>query len=243
MDYDKESLILSHMNLAKTIANREWRTATHALKLDDMLSLAFEGLVDAANRWETYCVNNKYDPSATQYFKVYASLRIRGTIRDYIRKDQRWATRTLRSKAKKLKEAGQDEGLSIEALASKTGMSVSDIHKVNAKLALKPISLDAHLTNIYDTVNGSSHVNDSFLRDSIDTESSVLSGNLVQVFLQTLRELPQELMLIVILRYYAKLDLKQVAERLDMPESKVSQLHLSALSTIQKSITSAAQEV
>src|SRR3954471_22212774 len=138
MSYDKESLVLNHLTLAKDIANREWRTATHALKRDDMLSLANLGLVDAADRWEAYCEKNDYDPNAVQYFKVFASLRIRGTIRDHLRKED-WATRTVRSKAKKLKVAGQDEGLSVDELAEITGMSVVEINKVNARLAAKPV--------------------------------------------------------------------------------------------------------
>ncbi len=230
------------MNLAKDIANREWRTATHALKLDDMTSLAFEGLVDAANRWEPYCAKNKYDPNATQYFKVFAALRIRGTIRDYIRRDQRWATRTLRSKAKQLKQAGQDEGLSVQELSNKTGLSVPEIHKVNARLAQKPISLDAHLTSTNEAFDNNAKSNDGFLKDPIDTEGSVFSNILLEVFVNTLEKLPKDELIVVVLRYYAKNDLKQIAEKLSMSETKVSQLHMSAITTIQNSVTLAAQE-
>ncbi len=230
------------MNLAKDIANREWRTATHALKLDDMTSLAFEGLVDAAHRWEPYCAKNKYDPNATQYFKVFASLRIRGTIRDYIRRDQRWATRTLRSKSKQLKLAGQDEGLSVQELSDKTGLSVAEIHKVNARLAQKPISLEAHLSSTSDNFDKASKVNDAFLKDPIDTEGSVFSNILLEVFIDTLGKLPKDALIVLVLRYYAKNDLKQIAEKLCISETKVSQLHMSAITTIKDSVTLAAQE-
>lgn len=237
MSYDKDSLILGHLDLAKDIATREWRTATHALKQDDMLSLAYEGLVDAANRWEPYCAKNEYDPSATQYFRVFASLRIRGTIRDHIRKED-WATRTLRGKSKRLKDAGQDEGLPVEELAIKTGMTVSEIHKVNARLAARPISLDAKSgLKEYDSEN-----KELQLKEDIDTEGVAFTNSMINIFVNTFLQLPVQVQVVIALHYYSKLDLKRVSEKLGVPETKISQLHSSGVLTIREALMDAAQD-
>lgn len=237
MAYDKESLILEHLNLAKDIATREWRTATHVLKLNDMLSLAYLGLVDAADRWEPYCEKNEYDPNATQFFKVFASLRIRGTIRDQIRKDD-WATRTVRSKAKLLKNAGQDEGASIEELSEKTGLSVSEINKVNTRLSAKPVSLEAHLSN---SDQDGVHTNPE-LKDAIDTESSAFTRDMMSIFVDAFRQLPYEMQVIISLKYYRNLELRKVAEELGLPETKISQLHSSGILAIKNALVEAAEE-
>lgn len=237
MSYDKHSLILQHLTLAKDIALREWRTATHVLKQDDMLSLAYMGLVDAADRWEPYCQKNEYDPEATQFFKVFAALRIRGTIRDHIRKED-WATRTVRSKAKLLKNAGQDEGISTEELAEKTGMSVTEINKINTRLSAKPVSLEAHFSNTdQEGINSNPE-----LKDHVDTESSAFSRTMISTFVEAFQSLPYEVQVIISLKYYKNFELKKVAEELNLPETKVSQLHSSGVLAIKSALTAAAQE-
>jgi|SRR4051812_27375298 len=237
MNYDRDFLILEHMDLAKEIAVREWRTATHALRKDDMISLANLGLVDAANRWESYCAKNEYDPAATQFFKVFARLRIRGTIRDHIRQED-WATRTLRSKSKLLKDAGQDEGLSVEELAEKTDMSVTEIHKVNARLAARPVSLDSYVVTDGENTEPPAYL----LRDKEDTEGAAFAKDMISLFVDTMQILPQDSQVVLVLHYYSKLDLRRISELLKLPEAKVSQLHSSGVLAVKDALTYAASE-
>lgn len=243
MNYDIESLILNHLDLARSVAISEWRTATHALQKDEMIALANLGLVDAANRWEAYCKKKNYDPAATQFFQVFARLRIRGTIRDQIRKDD-WATRTLRSKSKKLKDAGQDEGISVEELAERTEMSVAEIRKVNARLAARPVSLDAHLNNnaLGPSFDGASNTKENQLQDLVDTESTVFEKTMLNAFTATLNELSIESKIVLVLHYYSKMDLRRIAEELKMPESRVSQLHSSGALAVRQALVDVAQE-
>lgn len=241
MSYDKDSLILGHMNLAKDIATREWRTATHALERDEMESLAYLGLVDAALRWVPYCEKNEYDPSAVQYFKVFASFRIRGAIRDHIRKED-WATRTLRTKSKKLKDAGQDEGLSVAELSEKTGMSESEIYKVMARLSSRPVSLDAK-KGLRD-YNPQAATKDEYqLKEDIDTEGIAFANSMNEKFVQSLQSLPAEIQIIIVMHYYSKVDLRSIAEELKISESKVSQLHAQGVIAIREALMSAAMEL
>lgn len=235
--YDKDFLIMEHMSLAEGIGIKEWKTATHALDRDDMLALAYLGLVDAANRWEAYCTRKGYDPSATQFFKVFARLRIRGTIRDSIRSDD-WATRTLRSKSKKLKDAGQDEGVSIEELAMKTEMSVAEINKVNARLASRPVSLDANFQTSSDDTQHESHQ----LKDKVDTESVAFAQSMMSIFVETFLQLPPPVKVVIVLHYYSKLDLRKIAEELQTTEATVSKWHADGVVAVKEALTYAAKE-
>jgi RNA polymerase sigma factor for flagellar operon FliA len=235
-----EQLIADHMYLAEQIGRSEWLTATHALDKQEMLSLAYFGLVDAANRWEGYCAKKNYDPGAVQFFKVFARLRIRGTIRDHLRNEDRekGASRTLRTKAKKLKEAGQDEGLPVEILSERTGFSVADINKVNARLGIKRVSLDAPIAS----ADGDMDFWGDQVQDDIDTESNVFVNEIMDTFVSTFKILPPDQQVVIALCYYGRLDIRKVAEELGIPEAKVSQLHVQAVNTVQQAMYSVAQE-
>lgn len=239
MSYDRDSLVLTHLTLAENIANKEWRTAVHALKKDDMLSLAYFGLLDAAEKWPSYCAKNEYDPEAIQYFKVYASLRIRGSIRDYIRSED-WATRTTRSKSKRLKDAGQDDGATVEQLSERTGMTIPEINKVIAKLAHRPISLDAYTSNNNNQDNPGHR--DAELPDSIDTEGSAFANDMKAVFVSKYRKLSPETQVVLALHYYDRVDLRSIAEQMSLSESKVLNIHSQGVLAIQAALLEAAQE-
>lgn len=235
MNHDPTTLILNHLDLAKKIAISEWSTATHALEKDEMLSLANYGLVDAAQRWAAYCEKKNFDPSAVQYFQVFARLRIRGTIRDKIRKDDH-ATRTLRSKSKKLKDAGQDEGLSHKELSAKTGMTESEIRKVNARIAARPFSLDSYV-NPYGEGTTTTDI-----KDLTDTEGSAFSQEMMDTFVTTFDQLDENVKVILALHYYAGMDFRKIAEELSLPETKVSQLHCIGVLAVKDALATAAQE-
>jgi RNA polymerase sigma factor for flagellar operon FliA len=240
MSYDRDSLILEHLKLAETIATKEWRTATHALNRDEMVSLAYQGLLDAAMKWEKYCEKNGYDPEATQFFKVYASFRIRGAIRDHIRSED-WATRTTRSKSKKLKEAGQDEGATVEELSERTGMSVSEINKVIVKLTSRPVSLDA-----YTSANGphqdSPGRGNHELKDDVDTESSAFANDMQSAFVSKFKVLSPEVQTVLALHYYSRMDLRSIASELDLSESRISHIHAQGVCDIRQALLAAATE-
>lgn len=231
--YDRETLIGNHIGLAKAIAVQNWQTATHALDLDEMVSLANMGLVDAANRWENYCLKNGYDPAAVEYFKVFAARRIHGTVRDGIRQND-WATRTLRDKAKRLKLAGQDEGLSSEELAEKTGMTLKEVNSTIHRMSSRPVSLEANTWGEGDT--GFNYT------DPIDTEGSAFAKDMLKHASDVIRTLPQDQQVVLALHYYEALEIRAVARELGITESRASQLHTKAVLTIRQALVEAASE-
>lgn len=237
MTYDVDTLIQNHLQLAKDIAYKEWRTAPHALSKDNLLSDANLGLVDAARRWESYCAQKQYDPSAVQYFKVFAGLRIRGAIRDQIRKDD-WTTRTVRTKSRKLRDAGQDEGATIEELAEKTNMTVSEINKVNVRMSQKPVSLEQLHSRLEDDRDSSDRGLE--ISNAMDTESEVFVNTMSQFFVAKLKQLDYLQQLIIVMHYYVKMPLDEIGCELDLAHDKVLKLHteaaLSLRDTMAKSI-------
>lgn len=231
-DYSKDTLINEHMGLAKAIAIQQWQTAPYALELEEMISLANLGLVDAADRWEPYCAKNGFDPGAVEFFKVYAQRRIYGTVRDAIRASD-WATRTLRDKARRLKQAGQDEGATAGELAKRTGLTIKEVNKTIQRMAAQPISLEQ---------THEDQERPQQPADPIDVEGRAFENDMLSVATKTIRELPSDQQVVLALHYYKALEIRTVARVLNITESRASQLHTKAVLTVREALMKAAAE-
>lgn len=75
-------LVLSNIELANRIALNKKRTLSFVY-YEDLQAAAFLGLVEAAN---------KYDRNKNDCFEIFATFRINGAIRDYLR-EIRWGSR------------------------------------------------------------------------------------------------------------------------------------------------------
>ena len=102
MDYAKsratdirEKLILEYSPLVKVVAGRLSMYLGYNVEYDDLVGYGIFGLIDAID---------KFDPTKEVKFETYASLRIRGSILDQIRKMD-WIPRTIRQKQKKIETA------------------------------------------------------------------------------------------------------------------------------------------
>lgn len=219
------ALVESHVGLARSLAFRVYRDATHALELDDLTSVAFQGLTEAAVRWPKYCEEKGYDPNATNYFVAFSHKRIRGAIYDYLRAKD-WAPRSLREKSKKIREAGQADGLSPEALAEKSGLSVKEVNDTLSAMARAPISLD-HLNVSASKMSPDSddmQLEVTDLNSNVEATASVVG--LLKSFVQEVCKLSYESQVILALHYYSGIELKRIALMLDLTEARTSQLHV-----------------
>ena len=151
LDPEIERLVIEMMPQAKSEAWKVYQAAPHALDLDDLTSLAFTGLMMAAARWPRYCADRNFDsgcgqvPCAdpatcgTRYFAAYSLRRIRGAMLDAMRSAD-WVTRSMRTRAKALREAGQDLGKTEQELSDATGLTSRQIRATAAGVSARPVS-------------------------------------------------------------------------------------------------------
>ena len=102
----REKLIVEYVSLVKVVAGRLSMYLGHNVEYDDLVGYGVFGLIDAID---------KYEIGKEVKFETYASLRIRGSILDQIRKMD-WIPRTLRQKQKNLESAIKE----VEALTGRT---------------------------------------------------------------------------------------------------------------------------
>ena len=91
----RNELVLMYMNLVEIIARKMHHLFYGIAQLDDIIGNGMIALIGAIE---------SFDPARGVKFETYASLRIRGSVIDYIR-SQDWVPRSSREKAKKLEES------------------------------------------------------------------------------------------------------------------------------------------
>ncbi len=213
------------MGLAQSVAQQVWRTAPHALELDELTGIALLGLVSAARRWEPYCIEKGYSPQALEYFKPFVVRRVHGALIDAIRSSD-WATRSLRNRAKALQEAGQDKGVPEKELAARSGMTVQEVRNTIRGMAQRPVSLEAEEL---DPIYGRGVESDAFTQDVLGT------------VVGTIRDLEPDQQVVLTLHYYQGLQLQEVARTMGISESRASQLHARAVLAVHEQMVTAAE--
>lgn len=226
MTVDVDQLITEYLGLTQALARQQYRTAPHALDLDELTGIAYLGLVSAARRWMAYCAEKGHDPHALQFFKPYVVQRVRGALIDAMRASD-WATRSLRTRAKALQEAGQDKGVSEQELADRSGMSIKDVRATIRDMSQRrPMSIEAEEL---DPMSGRGVESDAFT-------SAVLS-----TVVATIRDLDPEQQVVLTLHYFKGLQLQQVAEAMGISESRASQLHARGVLAVHQQMVEAVQ--
>jgi RNA polymerase sigma factor for flagellar operon FliA len=226
----REQIIIEYAPLVKIVAGRLNMYLGYNVEYEDLVSYGIFGLIDAID---------KFDMTKDVKFETYASLRIRGSILDQIRKMD-WIPRTVRQRQRKIDEA-------IKAVETRTGRAASDeeiareldisedeLLDWQSKLKItNVVSLNEYVEQgaepIMDT-QGNSHF--------IQPEELVEQEELKVMLEQSMQQLTEKESRVILLYYYEELTLKEISRILEVSESRVSQLHTKALSKMQKTMGS-----
>ena len=210
----REKLIIEYSPLVKLVAGRLSMYLGYNVEYDDLVSYGIFGLIDAID---------KFDLGKEVKFETYASLRIRGTILDQIRKMD-WIPRTVRQKQKKIDEAIKQvemrtgKNASDEEIAQELGLSEDELTTWQSQLKVtNVVSLNEYLEQGAEPVMDA-RKNSHFIQpeDKIEEE-----------------ELKQK---VILLYYYEDLTLKEISSILEVSESRISQLHTKALLKMRKKL-------
>lgn len=225
MAVDVDELINEYMPFSKSLAKQVYRTAPHALEEDELIGIAYLSLVATAKRWPSYCAENGHDEHALQFFKPYVARRVYGALIDANRAAD-WATRSLRNRAKKLQEAGQDKGLGEKELAQRSGMTVKEVRATIHGMSQRPVSLEAEE---YEPISGRG------------VESEAFTAGLLSTMVGAIRDLDVEQQVVLSLHYFKGLQLQEVARTMGISESRASQLHAAAVLAVHQILIIAAR--
>lgn len=224
----KEKLILQYAPLVKYVAGRLSIHIGQHVEFDDLISYGIFGLIDAID---------KYDCGKRVKFETYASLRIRGSIIDSIRKLD-WVPRTLRQKNKQLEETftGLERELgrapTDEEIAEKLNVSVEDTRDMFKKASVHSlVSLDDYLEQNHD-LSFSATNNEEIENPEVKYEKQEVK----RILIDAIDKLTEKEKKVITLYYFEDLTLKEISSVLCVSESRVSQIHAKAVMRLQSKL-------
>ena len=217
----RDMLIVEYAPLVKLVAGRLSMYLGYNVEHDDLVGYGTFGLIDAIDEFD-YKKGNK--------FETYASLRIRGSILDQIRKMD-WIPRSLRQKQKKIDAA-------VSKLENQFGRSATE-DEVAEELGIEKdeyitwqgqakVSNLVSLDEFMDT-SGDKDVEPVKASHFEQPEEVMLKAELKEQLIKSLEILTEKEKKVILLYYYEELTLKEISVILMVTESRISQLHTKAL--------------
>jgi len=193
------------------------------LTFEDMVSAGVVGLVKASKDY-----NEKFNTE----FKTYAYIRIKGAILDELRN---WsfvsanAEKQIKNAIEAVKEITNQTNMppTDDMLAEKLGISTKKLYQIfdNARVQ-NFVSID----NTSDSQDSDVSLKSILTSPNPNSPSQQLEKTeLINNLTTTIQQLPDKQRKVIILYYQQQLTMKQIAEVLEITESRVSQLHSSAL--------------
>lgn len=219
----KEALIVAYIQLVKNIAGRLYNSYNAHVEYDDLVGYGVIGLLDAIEKYD-YKLGNK--------FETYANIRIRGSIVDQLRSLD-WIPRSMRQKYKVLEKATKKlqniHGMDIrdEDLAKEMNMTVKELSELMHQVStFSIISLDEKISE-----NGNISIQED--RKTETPEAHMMGHETTRMLKEMVTKLPEKEQRIIELYYYSELTYKEIAQILNISESRISQLHTKAIAKLQ----------
>lgn len=217
----RDQVILEHLPLVKAIAARVRENLPVHVDLDDLVHAGILGLFDAVN---------KYDPEKQVAFSSYAKHRIKGAILDSLRQLD-WASRDLRRRHKQVEAATRD--LTAELQRNPTDAEVAQKLGVEEG-RWRQMMVDLRNVGLISASTRGQEGDDLPPPDfpcaaELQPDSMCAREQMRSALGDAMRALPERYQKVVVLYYTNEMTMKEIGGVLGINESRVSQIHKSAL--------------
>lgn len=219
---ERERVLIENLPEVRYIARRIHDRLPSHVSFEDLLHAGILGLIDAVDR---------FDPAKNVQLKSYARFRIRGAILDSLRQLD-WSPRSLRRQARLIEDAHRE-------LAAKLGHAPSE-QEIACHLELDLSEFQRLLGELRGLDLGSLHgpadedrPEDPASGVADKTEEDpfhlALRAEMRSFLAEAIDELDEKERQVLALYYLEELTMKEVGLIMDIGESRVSQIHTSAL--------------
>lgn len=226
----RDKLICHYLYLIKYVVGKLLITLPPHVKAEDLYSTGVLGLVRAIER---------YDLTKQNKFDTYALIVIRGAIIDDLRALD-WVPRSVHKKANQLADAqtalrkklGREP--SDPELAQELGLNDKEYHTLLVEV--RPtlfIPLETSVGDDSDSVTLSERIRDEKAATSFEMADKNEQRALLK---KAVQGLPEQERSVLSLYYYDNLMLKEIAKALGVSESRVSQIHTKAISSMKSQL-------
>jgi len=226
--YGKEQIIQEYIPLVKYIASRVMFGKNKYMEYEDLVSYGLIGLMDALN---------KFDNTKGMKFSSYASIRIKGSMIDELRKNRPISKGSM-DKLNRYNRAIDD--LQVKLLREPTNgeiakhleISLSELAEIENYINyISMVSLENVIFSEDEDVNLIGIIED---KNSPSPDAYLQDKEQLEVLAQAIELLKEKDRLVLNLYYYEGLTLKEIGTVLSVSESRVCQLHSRAISNVRE---------
>ncbi|MGI2136569.1 RNA polymerase sigma factor FliA [Shewanella baltica] len=210
----EQQIIRQYLPLIKRIVSQMRSHCGVMLSLEDMEQIGMMALLESSRRYPGELDNG---------FISFAGQRIRGAILDELRR-QDWRPRPVRQQAHELNDV-------VRRLSREMGREPSDLEVASAL----GLSAEDYRERLYSTQAESMKSLDELIlggEQPVDRSNDVERLMLKQTLIKVISKLNEREQLILSLYYHHELNLKEIAMALGLTETRICQLHKSAISQL-----------
>jgi RNA polymerase sigma factor for flagellar operon FliA len=216
----EDEMIVRYLPLVHRIVSKVVTYLHPPLSKDDLVSAGTIGLVKAAR---------DYDPTRDAEFKTYAYIRIRGAVIDELR-SWSFAPPNIKRQFDQAKEISS-------RMMEQTGQ-LPDDQQLAEQMGITPEKMywifetarARHFLSIHEGTGDSPALGQVLACGNTARPGEEMEREeLLKLLTRAIADLPEKQRRIVVMYYQKELTMKQIAEVLEITESRVSQLHAAAL--------------
>ncbi len=234
---ERQRLLVELLPLVKRMAFKIREHLPAHVEVDDLIANGMLGLVDAIS---------KFDASKKVKLESYARHRVRGSILDGLRSVDP-ASRDLRRKNKKVQkhyralEIKLGRPVTDEEIAEALGLNIKQWHATLSEIQTLGFDFGARIVSAGPTSKRPSAEPEALMVDEADPFDLCYQRERREILASALMRLRQREREIISLYYYQELTMKQIADRMKIDESRVSQIHAAALTRLRAGLRSTLQ--
>jgi RNA polymerase sigma factor for flagellar operon FliA len=226
----RDQIVLDHLSLVKAIAIRVHENLPVHVDLDDLVHAGVLGLMDAVE---------KFDSSKNVAFQAYAKHRIKGAILDSLR-ELDWASRDMRKRQKRMDEVTRDLSMKLGRtptegeLAKGMGVEVERWRRMVGEM--RTVGLVSTTVQTADDQDRTQEFPDT---PEGQPDRVCARSQLRSTLARAIGVLPERYQKVVFLYYTNEMTMKEIGAILGVNESRVSQIHKTALKKMATALESA----
>lgn len=212
----RNEIVLNNMKLVRSCALSMRNMYIKYGSVDDVINEGVIALMDAIE---------SYSPDYGAKFETYASVKIRGAIVDFIRR-QDWVPRNIRKFAKALDNAN-NMLYNLNGRVATTAELAEYLKIDEDKLLSRMAECSCALTMSFEELLYEDNINEPGVADPSDTE--IMREELGNVIAQAIKELKEREQQVITLYYYKNFKYSDIAKALGLTEGRVCQIHAKAI--------------
>ena len=226
LDDSARALVEEHLPMVKSIVQSMCAQFPSHADTGEMHSLGVMGLIEAARR---------YDASHGRSFAVYASVRIRGSVLDELRRLD-WMPRTARKRSRMVDKVVQKLEQELGRAPNDTeireelNMDIKTFRRVQRQISqLKFFSLDAQSAPAGKT-DGDMDMHNAIPDDrQMASNEQTEKSEMIELMKKTMTRLPERYQEILKMYYFKNMRLSEIATIYQVSEARICQIHTQAV--------------